>query len=83
LKIDRRITPEDTEFLLTVFKSLNPSQLNVEYESSVSDYDLEEEKRDFSGIDVQQAIIEFIDMLDTNNKKDLIQYTIELYQKSL
>ncbi len=83
LKIDRRITPEDTEFLLTVFKSLNPSQLNVEYESNVSDYDLEEEKRDFSGIDVQQAIIEFIDMLDTNNKKDLIQYTIELYQKSI
>lgn len=83
LKIDRRITPEDTEFLLTVFKSLNPSQLNVEYESNVSEYDLEEEKRDFSGIDVQQAIIEFIDLLDTNNKKDLIQYTIELYQKSL
>lgn len=83
LKIDRRITPEDTEFLLTVYKSLNPSQLNVEYEANVSEYDLEEEKRDFSGIDVQQAIIEFIDMLDTNNKKDLIQYTIELYQKSL
>jgi DNA repair exonuclease SbcCD nuclease subunit len=83
LKIDRRTTPDDLEFLLNVYKTLNPSVLNVEYESNFSEYDLEEEKRDFSGIDIQQAIIEFIDMMDTNNKKDLTKYTLELYQNSL
>ena len=83
LKVDRRTTPDDLEFLITVFKTLNPAQFNVEYEGNFNEYDLEEEKRDFSGIDIQQAIIEFIDMMDTNNKKDLINYTIELYQKSL
>jgi hypothetical protein len=71
------------EFLINKFKSLNPAQLNVEYEGNKSEYDLDEEKKDFSGIDVQQAIIEFIDLLDVNNKKDLINYTVELYQKSL
>jgi DNA repair exonuclease SbcCD nuclease subunit len=83
LKIDRRTSPDDLEFLINVFKTLNPSQFNIEYESNFSEYDLEEEKRDFSGIDIQQAIIEFIDMMDTNNKKDLINYTIDLYQKSI
>jgi hypothetical protein len=83
LKIDRRITAEDAEFLINTLKSLNPAQFNVEYEVEASDYELDEEKRDFSGIDVQQAIIEFIDMMDTNNKKDLITYTIDLYQKNL
>jgi hypothetical protein len=83
LRIDRRVTPEDLEFLITKFKTLQPTQLNIEYEGNKSDYDLDEEKQDFSGIDVQQAIIEFIDLLDVNNKKELINYTVELYQKSL
>jgi DNA repair exonuclease SbcCD nuclease subunit len=83
LKIDRRITAEDAEFLINKLKSLNPAQFNVEYEAEVSDYQLDEEKRDFSGIDIQQAIIEFIDMMDTSNKKDLITYTIDLYQNNL
>lgn len=83
LKIDRRITAEDAEFLINTLKSLNPAQFNVDYEVESSNYELDEEKRDFSGIDIQQAIIEFIDMMDTNNKKDLITYTIDLYQKNL
>ena len=83
LKMDRRISPDDSEFLIGVLKSLNPKQFNIEYETNISEYELEEEKRDFSGIDIQQAIIEFIDMMDTNNKKDLINYTIELYQQTV
>lgn len=83
LKIDRRVSPDDLEFLISTFKTLNPYQLNIDYESNFNEYDMEEEKRDFSGIDIQQAIIEFIDMMDANNKKDLINYTVELYQKLL
>jgi DNA repair exonuclease SbcCD nuclease subunit len=81
VKLDRRVSPDDLEFLLSFFKSLNPFQLSVEHQTNFNEYDLEEEKRDFSGIDMQQAIIEFIDMMDVNNKKDLIEYTIELYKK--
>jgi DNA repair exonuclease SbcCD nuclease subunit len=83
LKIDRRISPDDADFLLTTLKSLNPSQFNVEYEAGISEYDLEEEKRDFSGIDIPQAIIEFIEMMDTSNKNDIINYTIDLYNKNV
>jgi len=82
-KVDRRVSPDDIEFLLNVYKSLNPSQFNVEYESNFSEYDLDEDKPHFYGVDLQQAIIEFIEMMDTNNKKELITYTIDLYQKTL
>jgi DNA repair exonuclease SbcCD nuclease subunit len=81
LKIDRRVTPDDLEFLINKFKSLNPIELNVEYEGNKCEYDLDEEKQDFSGVDIQQAIIDFIDMMDANNKKDITKYMIDLYQK--
>ena len=83
LKIDRRVTPDDMEFILNKFKFLNPLELNVEYEGNKNEYDLNEEKHDFSGIDIQQAIIDFIDLMDVNNKKDLTKYTVELYQNCL
>jgi DNA repair exonuclease SbcCD nuclease subunit len=81
LKIDRRISPDDMEFLINVLKGLKPINLNVEYETEISDYGLNESELDLSGIDIEQAIIEFIDTLESNNKKDLIQYTIELYNR--
>lgn len=81
LKIDRRISPDDMEFLINALKGLKPIDLNVEYETNSSEYALDEENIDLSGIDIQQAIIEFIDTLDANNKKDLIQYTVDLYNR--
>lgn len=81
LKIDKRISPDDVEFLINVLKGLKPNTLNVEYESEICEYGLNEENLDLSGIDIEQAIIEFIDTLDANNKKDLINYTIDLYKR--
>jgi DNA repair exonuclease SbcCD nuclease subunit len=81
LRVDRRVSPDDMEFLINLYKSLKPTVLNVEYESEVSDYELYEENMDLSGIDIPQAIMEFIDSLDVNNKKELINYTIDLYNR--
>ena len=36
---------------------------------------------DFSGIDVVTAIDEFINLMDIDNKKEVIEYTIDLYRK--
>jgi len=81
LKVDKRVSPDDMEFLINLYKSLKPTSFNVEYENDISEYDLNSENLDLSGIDIQQAIIEFIDTLDANNKKELIQYTIDLYNR--
>ena len=34
---------------------------------------------DLSGVDVPRAISEFVDMLDIQNKKDVTEYTVSLY----
>lgn len=81
LKIDRRISPDDLDYLLGKLKSLSPLQLQVDHVYTNSEYDLEEEKRDLSGIDIQQAITDFIEMMDINNKHDILSKTLELYNK--
>lgn len=82
LKIDRRISSDDLSFLINKFKTLKPIQFNVEHESDISTYDMDDEKVDLSGIDIEQALIEFVDLMDINNKSEIINYTLELYKKS-
>jgi len=81
LKIDCRISPEDIDILLSKIKLLQPCQLTVDYDSSISSYDTENERKDLSGIDVEQAMREFIDLMNINNKQEVIEYTLDLYKK--
>jgi len=40
-----------------------------------------EDEIDLSGVDFSKAITDFIDMMDIKNKKEVLQYTIDLYNK--
>ena len=37
---------------------------------------------DFSGIDIETAIEEFVNLMDIKNRKEVIDYTTELYRRS-
>lgn len=83
LKIDMNISQEDMDILLAVLYKLNPESLTVDYDinynrllNDTADVD------DLSGIDVEQAIQEFVKVLDLDNKNDIIEYTLDLYEKS-
>ena len=78
--VDRRASAEDSEYIFTKLKQLNPQQFNVEIEFT-NNFSLEEEKQDLSGVDIKQAIIEYIDMMDINNKHEIQTYMLELYDK--
>lgn len=81
LKIDRRISPEDTDFLINKLRNLSPAQFTIDYDFVKSDYDLEEEKRDLSGINIEQAITEFIELMDINNKSEVLAKTLEVFSR--
>ena len=81
-KVDRKITSEDMEFILYKLRELNPTDLKIEYESIGCEYGLEEERKDFSGIDISQAIIEYIELMDMNNKEEIIQCAMEIFNKA-
>ena len=42
----------------------------------------DQEKQDLSEFDITTAITEFIELLDIENKNDIINYTIDLYKRS-
>lgn len=83
LKIDMNISQEDMDILLAVLYKLKPESLTVDYDINYNRLlndtaDVE----DLSGIDVEQAIQEFVKVLDLDNKEDIIKYTLDLYEKS-
>ena len=40
-----------------------------------------EQNIDLSGVDITKAISDFVQLLDIDNKKDVIEYTISLYNQ--
>ena len=60
-------------------KSENTSILNDFFKVKFS----EEGEYDLSGIDVIEAVNEFINLLDIENKSEVIKYTTDLYKKSI
>ena len=78
--IDRRISSDDSELLFAKLKQYLPLSFNVETEY-FNTFDVNEDKRDLSGVDIKQAIAEFVDILDINNKQDVLAYVIDLYDK--
>jgi DNA repair exonuclease SbcCD nuclease subunit len=81
LKIDKRISQQDLAFLTEKLSQYKPDTLSIEndiefcYDGAMNDVDL-------SGIDIEQAIEEFISMIDIQDKETILNYTLELYKKS-
>lgn len=81
LRIDRRISPDDLDVLITRLRQLQPQQFNVEHQSGVDEFEVSEQRKDLSGINIESAIREFIDLMDINNRQEVINYTIEVLNR--
>ena len=83
LKVDMNISQEDMDILLKKLASLKPEALTVDYDINFNRLiDDTDNKEDLSGIDIPQAIEEFVNLLEIKNKKEIIDYTLGLYEKS-
>ena len=82
LKIDMNISQQDMDILHSVLTKLKPESLTIDYDINFNRIlENTEQKEDLSGIDVKQAIVEFVNMLDIDNTKDIIDYTVGLYEE--
>lgn len=79
--IDTKFTPEEVEEWIEKINSYKPLSLTVDYKYSIGVQKIVSDM-DFASVDVTVAIKEFIDKLEIENKKDIIEYTLELYKKS-
>jgi hypothetical protein len=67
---------------LNVFNKFAPEQLSVDYDINFNRILQDREDiEDMSGVDVEQAIEDFIGTMDLDNSKSIIEYTLGLYER--
>jgi DNA repair exonuclease SbcCD nuclease subunit len=82
LKVDKNISQDDMDILTAVFNKLQPEQFSIDYDINFNRIlDNREDIEDLSGVDVEQAIEEFIGTMDLDNAKAIIEYTLGLYER--
>lgn len=80
--IDELLSSDDVEIIKSKMHSFKPLQITFETESSNNaDSNINGINYSFEGIDTEQAIIEFIELMNYPNKVDLQKYAIDLYRK--
>jgi len=81
--LDRHINQEDLNKLTAKLGSYKPLSLIIDPAVNFSYFSEGDNKdQDFSGIDITKAIVEFVNMMDINNREDVIAYTLNLYNQS-
>tara|TARA_R110002167_G_scaffold45676_4_gene137113 strand:- start:5766 stop:6821 length:1056 start_codon:yes stop_codon:yes gene_type:complete len=82
LKVDKNISQDDMDILTAAFNKLQPEQLSIDYDINFNRIlDNREDIEDLSGVDVEQAIEEFIGTMDLDDAKAIIEYTLGLYER--
>jgi len=81
LKIDKNISQEDLSFLTSKLNLLKPESLALDYDINYNKISDEPLDKDLSGIDISDAITEFINLLEVDDKKDILEYTIDLFKR--
>jgi DNA repair exonuclease SbcCD nuclease subunit len=80
--IDSKIDQSKIDNILHVANSYTPISLTVD---PLINYNLaaEQESADLSGVDISKAIIEFVNLLDIQEKEEVIKHTLYLYNQAL
>jgi DNA repair exonuclease SbcCD nuclease subunit len=81
--LDKYVNQEDLNKLTAKLTTYGPMSLIIDPVVNFSYFaELDEANQDLSGIDVSKAIMEFVNMMEINNKQDVINYTLNLYNLS-
>lgn len=83
LIIDRNVSPDDMDILLKKYLELKAISITADYDVNFNKFGLlDQTDCDLSGVDIPVAIEEFVSLLeDVPNKQEIIDYTVELYNK--
>lgn len=81
LKIDKNISQEDLSLLTSKLNLLSPESLTLDYDINFNKISDEPLSKDLSGIDITQAISEFVNLLEIDGKSDILEYTLDLYRR--
>jgi DNA repair exonuclease SbcCD nuclease subunit len=81
IKIDKNVSSDDMHTLQTVFSQLKAEQIVYDYDTSYNKIQNDTADQDFSGVDIPLAFEQFIQMLDIDDKKMMVEFMVDLYKK--
>lgn len=77
--IDKKISNESIDMLITKLNAFQPLSLHVEYEYET---DISENvEYEFEGVEVGECIREYVDLLEIDNKQDVVEHMLDLYRR--
>ena len=80
--VDKNLDSDELEKYTSNFQKLKPLSLSFDNTMNFDPkIELVGDEYDLSGIDMEKAISEFVQMLDIDNKEDVIKYTVDLYKQ--
>ena len=81
--IDKNISTEHLDALVSKMNVFKPNDLRIDYDVNYNKIKVDDKvELDLSGVIIEKAIDEFVNMLDIQNKSEVIEYTINLYNRS-
>lgn len=78
--IDKDISVDKIDALINKLSSLQPLQIKTEFFDS-KQFNTEDLNYEFTGINIGEAIEEFVKMLEVKNKEDVLAFTLDLYNR--
>lgn len=82
--IDKKINSDNIDTLIQKITTYKPFTLSVDYSLFDNSISINEDAQvDISGVDINKAIDEFINILDIDKKPEISRYCLDLYKKAI
>lgn len=78
--VDQNVNSDKIDALINKLSSLKPLSIRTDFNLG-DKYNIDETNYEFTGVDIPAAIEEFVNLLDVDNKKDILNYTLDLYKR--
>jgi DNA repair exonuclease SbcCD nuclease subunit len=79
--IDKDIPSDIIEEFTSTLGKLKPKSLHVDYQVNFNKLKFDDVDQDLSCVNMETAILEFIDLMNIDNKKEVSDFTVDLYQR--
>jgi DNA repair exonuclease SbcCD nuclease subunit len=81
--IDKSISTEHLDLLTNKVLTYKPADFKIDFDVNYNKIKISEEAKQIdSNLEIENIITEFVNLLDLNNKKEIIEYTLALYKKA-
>jgi DNA repair exonuclease SbcCD nuclease subunit len=82
LIIDKKAKEDGIDALIKKMNAFNPFSFSVDYSLYDNSISVDDQNYEATGVDMQKTIEEFVNVLDIDNKSEIIAYCLDLYKRA-